>query len=311
MSAGQILTGATSASTLSRDVFLEVKEAFDQNNIFLPLIMTQVIESGHAGQFVIGGKDTDALALTQGRSGTDTATGTDISVNAVQMDERIINLDNVIYDARRIDEAEEKVAQYEVRAPITKMIGTVLSTKVDKTIVATMGLAAEETGLASNPDAPAVIVNAAITGGADAQAKGNALGESIMEAVAALETVDNMGEKMVAVSPLNAAYLSQSDYVNKDYTSGDNGGRDTGLIGMVGGAKVYKTNHLAAATNIENLQAFVFTSECVGYVILQDIKTEVNYDFNKFATLISGRYKTGCDVLRPECIVAIASGAQS
>lgn len=310
MSAGQILTGATSTNTLSRDVFLEIKESFDRTNIFLPLIYTQYLSSGHAGQFVIGGKDDQSLALTQGRTGADTAVGTDISVNPVKMDERLIPLDDVIYDARRIDEAEEKVAQYEVRAPITNMIGSVLAQKIDYTIVSKLGEAAEATGLAGNPDAPSVIVNTDITGGANAKAKGNALGESIMEAVAQLKKVDNMEEKMVAVDPISAAYLAQSDFINKDYTA-NNGGMDTGVIGMVGGAKVYETNHLDAATNIENLQAFVFTREAVGYAILQDVKTEVNYDFNKFATLISGRYKTGCGVLRPECVVAIASGAQS
>lgn len=310
MSAGAILTGATSTNTLSRDVFLEIKEAFDRTNIFLPKIYTQYIASGHAGQFIIGGKDDQSLALTQGRNGNDTAVGTDISVNAIGMDERLIPLNDTVYDARRIDTSEEKVAQYDVRSPVTNMIGTVLGQKIDYTIVAKLGEAAEATGLAGNPDAPSVIVNADITGGATAKLKGNALGESIMEAIAELEMVDNGEAKMVAVSPLAAAYLAQSDFIDTDYTSG-NGGMDTGVIKMVGGAEILKTNHLGAATNIEGLQAFVFTKEAVGYVILEDIKTEVNYDYNKFATLISGRYRTGCDVLRPECVVAISSSVQS
>ena len=33
MSAGQILTGATSTNDLSQEVFLEVKEAFDRVNV--------------------------------------------------------------------------------------------------------------------------------------------------------------------------------------------------------------------------------------------------------------------------------------
>ena len=309
MSAGQILTGATTTNTLSRDVLMEVKEAFDRTNIFLPLISTQYLPSGHAARFVIGGKDDYSLAKTQGRSGATTATGTDISVNPTKFDERLIPLNDVVYDARRIDDAEEAVADYEVRGPITNMIGTVLGQKIDYTIIEKLGLAAEDTGLAGNPDAPSVIVNSSITGGSTAKDRGNALGESIMEAIAQLKMVDNTNEKMVAVSPLLAAYLAQSDFINKDYTT-SNGGMDTGVIGMVGGAKVYETNHLAAATNIENLQAFVFTKEAVGYAILQDIKTEVNYDYNKFATLISGRFKTGCGTLRPECVVAIASSAQ-
>lgn len=309
MSAGTILTGGTSAATLSRDVLMEVKEAFDRTNIMLPLISTQYLPSGHAARFIIGGKDDYTLAKTQGRIGTDTATGTDISVNPTKFDQRLINLDNVVYDARRIDDAEEAVADYEVRGPITNMIGTVLGQKIDVTIIEKLGLAAEDTGLVDNPNAPAVIVNGVITSGSSAKEKGNALGESIMEAIASLEGVDNQNEKVVIVSPLRAAWLAQSDFINKDYTS-NNGGMDTGVIGMVGGAKVYKTNHLSAASNIEGLEAFVFTKEAVGYAILQDVKTEVNYDYNKFATLISGRFKTGCGTLRPECVVAIASSAQ-
>jgi hypothetical protein len=308
---GIILTGNTTGNTLSRDVFMEVKESFNSTNIMLPLIETKYLASGHAAQFIIGGKDTSALAKTQGRSGATTATGSDITINPVKMDERIINLDNVVYDARQIDEAEEKVAQYDVRSPITRMIGSVLAQYIDKKIITTLGLACEATGVAGNPSAPAVLVNSVIASGTTAKDKGNALGETIMLAIAKLKKVDNYNEKVVLVDPVSAAYLAQSDFINKDYTSGDNGGLDNGKIGMVGGAKVYETNHLDAATNIEGLQAFVFSKEAVGYAILEDVKTEVNYDYRKFGTLISGRFKTGCGVLRPECAIAIASSVQS
>lgn len=311
MAAGLILTGSTTAGSLTQEVYMEVKEAFDRVNIFLPLIESKSIDSGSSAQFVIGGKDNQSMALTQGRAGADTATGVDISVNAINMDERIITIDNLIYDARRIDGKEEKMAHYDVRGPVTSMIGTVLGQKIDYTIIAKLGLAAEATGLSGNPNAAAVVVNAAITGGATAQAKGDALAESIFSAVASLKENDVYGEPCVAVSPRNYSYLVQSgNGVNADYTSG-NGGQDTGTIMMVGGAKVYQTNHLAAATNIEGLAGFVFTSEAVGVVNLLGLQTETNYDFNKFATLISGRYALGCGVLRPECVVAIASSVQS
>ena len=67
MSAGQILTGATSGATLTRDVLLEVKEAFDRQNKFMDKIDVKTIESGHGAQFIIGGKDSYALAKTHGR----------------------------------------------------------------------------------------------------------------------------------------------------------------------------------------------------------------------------------------------------
>jgi hypothetical protein len=316
MSAGQILTGATSTNDLSQEVFLEVKEAFDRVNIFQPLVENKTIENGSSAQFVIGGKDSQALALTQGRSGADTATGTDISVNAINMDERIVTINDLIYDARRIDGKEEKIAHYDVRSPVTSMIGTVLAQKIDFTILEKLGACVGEAGLAGNPAGAAAIVNTVIASGSSAKEKGDALAESIFEAVATLKENDVYGEPVVAVSPMNYAYLVQSgNGVNADYTSG-NGGFDSGSIMMVAGAKVVQTNHLTAAigngttADIEGIEAMVFTSEAVGFVSLMGLMTESNYDFNKFATLISGRYAIGCDVLRPECAVAIASASQ-
>ncbi len=249
-----------------------------------------------------------------GRSGATTELGNDISVNPVKLDQRLINIDDLVYDARRIDGKEEKMLAFDVRGPITNMIGTVLSQNIDLKIVAKLGLAAEGTGLADNPNAGAVVVNAVIASGTSAKAKGDALAESIFEAVAELKANDNYNEPVVAVGPKEYAYLVQSgNGVNADYNSasGENGSFGKGTIMMVGGAKVVQTNHLSAATNIEGLKALVFTKEAVGLVKLQDVTTEVNYDFNKFATLMSGRYAIGCGVLRPEGCVAIASSVQS
>ena len=311
MSAGQILTGSTSGATLTRDVLLEVKEAFDRQNKFMDKIEVKTIESGHGAQFIIGGKDTYALAKTQGRSGATTATGTDISVNDVKLDQRLINIDDLVYDARRIDGKEEKMAEYDVRSPITNMIGSVLAQKIDSLIVTKLGLACEATGVAGNPNAPAVIVNATIASGSTAKDRGNALAEAVFKATAALRKVDNFNEPWLAIEPDQYADLVQSDRaVSVDYTSG-NGGFDSGKVLKVGGAMVFETNHLSFASNIEGIKGIVFTKEAVGLVKLQDITTEVNYDFNKFATLMSGRYAIGCGVLRPECCIAIASSVQS
>lgn len=307
----QILTGATSGATLTRDVLLEVKEAFDRQNKFMDKIEVKTIESGHGAQFIIGGKDTYALAKTQGRSGASTAIGADIDVNDVKMDQRLINIDDLVYDARRIDGKEEKMAEYDVRSPITNMIGSVLAQKIDSLIVTKLGLACEATGVAGNPNAPAVIVNATIASGSTAKDRGNALAEAVFKATAALRKVDNFNEPWLAIEPDQYADLVQSDRaVSVDYTSG-NGGFDSGKVLKVGGAMVFETNHLSFASNIEGIKGIVFTKEAVGLVKLQDITTEVNYDFNKFATLMSGRYAIGCGVLRPECCIAIASTVQS
>ena len=308
-SAGQIITGATSGSSLGLKVFMEVQEAFDRTNVFMDLITTKTISSGASAQFIIGGLD-GAIAKVQARTGGDTELGEEIAVNPIKMDERVIVIDDTVYDARRIDGKEEKIAAYDVRGPVTSMIGEVLARNIDTKIMAQLGLAAEDTGLAGNPDAPAVIVNTVITSGTSAKDKGDALAESIFEAEAALRDNEVTGEIYCAVSPMNYAYLVQSgNGVNADYTSG-NGGFDKGTIMEVAGVKIVKTTNMAAATNIESLVGMMFTKEAVGLVNLVGLTAESNYDFNRFATLVSGRFALGVGTLNPSCCVAIASGTQ-
>lgn len=311
MSAGQIITGATSGDALGLKVYMEVQEAFDRTNVFMDLITTKTISSGASAQFIIGGLDGD-VAKTQSRAvGADTALGADIAVNDIKMDERVIVIDDTVYDARRIDGREEKIAAYDVRGPVTSMIGQVLARNIDTKIMAQLGLAAEDTGLAGNPDAPSVIVNTAITGAATAKLKGDALAEALFEAEAALRDNEVTGEVYCAVSPTNYGYLVQSgNGVNADYTSG-NGGFDKGTIMEVAGVKIVKTTNMAAATNIEGIAGMVFTKDAVGLVNLVGLTAESNYDFNKFATLLSGRFALGIDTLNPASVVAIASSVQS
>ncbi len=308
--AGKILLGATSGDDLSLKVFMEVQEAFDRTNVFMNLITVKTIASGSSAQFIIGGLDGD-IAKVQSRS-TTPAVGEDIAVNDIQMDERVIIIDDTVYDARRIDGREEKIAHYEVRGPVTNMIGQVLARKMDSLIAATIALACEapgNAGFAGNPAAPALIENTAIATGT-AEAKGNALAESIFAAEAALRMNEVTSDIYVAVSPTSYNYLVQSkNGVNADYTS-SNGGFDSGTIMEVGGVKVVKTTNLGAASTVAHLEGLCFTKEAVGLVNLVGLTAESNYDFNKFATLLSGRYAIGCGILNPACAVGITSAAQ-
>jgi len=313
MATNIITSGAGAQGDLGLKVFMEVQEAFDRTNVFMDLITTKTIASGASAQFIIGGLDGD-ISKTQARVGGTTAVGSDIAVNDIQMDERVIVIDETVYDARRIDGREEKIASYDVRGPVTGMIGEVLARKIDTKICAQLGLACEDTGLAGNPGAAAVVVNPTINGGASegatAQLKGDAMAESIFEAEAALRTNEVTGDIYVAVSPVNYNYLVQSkNGVSADYTSG-NGGFDSGKIMMVGGVKVVKTTNLASATNIAGIAGIAFTKDAVGMVNLVGLTSESNYDFNKFATLLSGRFAVGFGTLNPASCVAIANVAQ-
>ncbi len=300
--ASDIITGGTSTDDLSRDIYIETLEAFNRTLIGANLVMKQTIQSGKAGQFIVGGKSTDS-------ADADTyARGTQVDVTEAEFDERIIVLERPVYEAKRVDQFEEKVAHYDVRSVITNQMGESLGNKVDREVFDKLFVASSGTGLVGNPNAGTV---AAITYTGTASAKGDLLAEAIFEADAALAENDVTGETFVVLSPADYNNLVQSDKsVNADYTNG-NGGFDTGVILEVAGVKVYKSNNVKGTlggTTTAKLLGLVFTSEAVGILELIGMTTnqEKQIDFLD-ATLMTAYYANGVGVLRPEACVALMS----
>ena len=295
--------GTAGNEALSRDIYIETLEAFNRRNVFMSLVMRQTIQSGKAGQFIIGGK-------TDG-SDTDTyARGTQIDISDVELDERTIVLERPVYVAKRIDQFEERVAHYDVRSPITNMMGETLAYKVDGKIADTVWTASQgqapDGPLASNPGPNANIVIA--TPGSTAMEKGDALAEAIFEGKAVLEENDDYGEAVVVVSPKDYGYLVQSGQaVNADFTSG-NGGYDTGTVMQVAGVRILSSNNLKGATAAgkAKLRGLLFTMDCAGVLELIGLRTnqEDQIDFLD-STLMTAYYAIGTGVLRPESAVAI------
>jgi len=303
--ANTISTGATTTNDLSRDIYIETLEAFNRRNVFMALVMKQTITTGKAGQFIIGGK-------TDG-SDTDTyARGTQISITDTELDERTIVLERPVYVAKRIDQFEERVAHYDVRSPITNMMGETLSYKVDMKIADTVFAASQGTGVnapvASNPGPNANLVIPTLTSPTPMD-RGDALAEAIFDAKAVLETNDDYGEAVVVVSPQDYGYLVQSGQaVNADYTSG-NGGYDTGKVMQVAGVAIVSSNNLKgtlSGTTTAKLRGLVFTMDCAGVLELIGLRTnqEDQIDFLD-STLMTAYYAIGTGVLRPESAVAI------
>jgi len=286
----------TSRTDLFKELYVETLEAYTRSNIGEGLISVMSIDSGKAGEFIVG-------EYADGTDHTTHAAGTQISVTDQAFDKRLINIDDLEYVAKRIDSFEEMMAHYPTRTVVTNYMGETMAKFVDKKIFTTVETACTTAGKVSNPVASNV-VNTVIASATTAREKGNALAESIIEAQAALEVVDNMNDAVCVLDPINYSYLLQSDrMVSSDYTSG-NGGLDTGKVGMVGGVAIYKSNNLPATANLEGL---VFTKEAAGMLKLQDLKTESNYQPDFFADLLSVRLGVGYGVLRPECAVSIKS----
>jgi len=287
----------------------QVLTAFDRKVMFLDLVTTKSIESGSSISIPVIGQSAD----------TDTHThvpGTQLSMSAIPVKERIINIDGLEYYALAVDKFEEKVLHFETRGELAKQAGEALAVKIDKAVAAAIVLASQTSGtiggVAIQADGTEVN-NDLIDTASTPKLKGDALIEAVFAAVAAMEEKDVTGDKYLVVSPIIYSYLAQSSGVNKDITSGDNGGINKGTIMEVAGIKIYKSNYIpTGAISVggvnKKLKAMLFTSECIAVAKLMDVTSEVNYIPEQLATLMTTYYSYGMGVLKPGASCVICGG---
>ncbi len=283
-----------------------VLTAFERKNVFLDLVTTKSIDSGSSVSIPVIGQGSDTATNTH-------VPGTDLTMSTIPVKERIINIDALEYFALAVDKFEEKVLHFETRGELAKQAGEALATKIDKAVANALRLAAETSGTIGGSAIQAdgtEVNNDAIGAGADAKAKGEAIIEAVFAAVAAMEAKDVSGDKVLVVDPLHYSYLAQSSAVNKDVTSGDNGGINKGTVMEVAGIRIYKSNHLGtgtAMTSTKLLKGLIFTAEAVAVAKLMDVTSEVNYIPEQLATLMTTYYSYGMGVLKPAGACAITS----
>ena len=96
--------GTDTSADLTRDITLDVLQAFERKTRFINLIRVDTIPNGAAaGSFIIEGKeDRDDGALTEYPAGTQ------VQVSNGTQDEIIIPLDRPQYESRRIDKWKEQ-----------------------------------------------------------------------------------------------------------------------------------------------------------------------------------------------------------
>lgn len=283
-----------------------VLTAFERKNVFLDLVTTKSIDSGSSVSIPVIGQGSDTATNTH-------VPGTDLTMSTIPVKERIINIDALEYFALAVDKFEEKVLHFETRGELAKQAGEALATKIDKAVANALRLAAETSGTIGGAAVQAdgtEVNNDAIGAGADAKAKGEAMIEAVFAAVAAMEEKDVSGDKVLVVDPLHYSYLAQSSAVNKDITSGDNGGINKGTVMEVAGIRIYKSNHLGtgtAMTSTKLLKGLIFSAEAVAVAKLMDVTSEVNYIPEQLATLMTTYYSYGMGVLKPAGACAITS----
>ena len=124
--------GTDTGADLTRDITLDVLQAFERKTRFIDKIRIDTIPEGSAaGSFIIEGKeDRDDGALTEYQAGTQ------VSVSNGTQDEIIIPLDRPQYESRRIDKWKQAVARYDTVAMNVRQLGTRLANAIDRKIAA-------------------------------------------------------------------------------------------------------------------------------------------------------------------------------
>ena len=287
----------------------QVLTAFERKNVFLDLVTVKTLQNGSSTSIPVIGQGAESDIKTH-------VPGTDLTMASIPVKERVINIDALEYFALAVDKFEEKILHFETRGELAKQAGEALSVKIDKKVATTILLASQTSGTIGGSVVQAdgtEVNNDTIDSGTSPKAKGNALIESVFALVAEMEKKNVTGEKMLVVSPTEYSYLAQSDGVNKDITSGDNGGINKGTIMEVAGIKIYKSNHLPTtpvdvAGTKKKVKALLFTSEAVGVVKMMDLTSESNYLPLQLATLLTTYYSYGMGVLKPACAGVITGG---
>jgi len=291
--------GTDTGADLTRDITLDILMAYERKVRFVDRLRVDSIPDGAAaGSFIIEGKEdrTDGALTEYGA-------GTQVAVSNGTQDEIIVPLDRPQYESRRVDKWREAVARYDVVGMNVRQLGTRLANAIDRKMAAAVELASLSTGLVANGDGTVVTSSDLAQPIVDPEAFGKAFAQAIYAAVAAMQENDVDEEIYVACSPSVYSTLPQSfNAVNKDFTT-DNGGYDTGLVKMIGGAEVFSTNNLPTTAD---LVALVFSSEAAGMAKLWDIQIDINPQPEYLnAKLINAYFSNGVKPLRPQCAASI------
>ena len=302
------IEGAGDRKALNLKVYSgEVLHAFDKKNLGLDLVKVRTISNGKSAQFVVTGNISDTAVATH-------LPGEDVSTTDMVDNERTILIEDLQYVSTFVDNYEEKMAHFEIRGELAKRSGESLAVKIDKQVFATVLAATQATGVAAQPDG-FEINNDDIANGADAEAKGDAILDTIFAAKAHLESNDVTGDPIFITDPINYYNLVQSaKAVNRDFNGGDNGSIAKGNIIEIAGIKVAMSNQFGKDTAVDvagtnkKLQGLLFTSDAVGVVKLMDVSSEANYIPEKLGTLMTSTYALGMGILNPGASVAITGG---
>jgi hypothetical protein len=280
----------------------EVLAAFAEVNVMESRSMVRSISSGKTAQFPATWKGTASYHTP----------GVELLGSQINHNERTISIDDVLIADRFIAQIDEAMNHFDVRQIYSGDVGRALAQTFDKNLQQVGILASQASATVSGGNGGTVITDA------DANTSQSSLITSIFDAVEYLDSKDVPDEDRFCFLKPAQYYLlidGSPTVINTDYNPGGNGSQAEGVVRMIGGVDLVKTNNLPQANvttgpstyqgTFANHYALVMQKRAIGTVKLLDLSVEMEWDIRRQGTLIVGKYAVGHGILRPECAVSI------
>lgn len=286
----------------------EVITAFNERNIFMPLHMVRTISQGKSASFNHTGK----ASARYHTAGTPV-----LGSNKIKHAETIIKIDDKLISDVFIDELEEAMNHYDVRAEYSKQLGAALSREFDQKVARVITLAARSNNKIDDLPGGTRVVNASM------KTDATVIASSLFSAAEALDENDAWEDERYSVfKPAQYYLLAQNkDVLNKDW--GGSGSYSEGDIPKIAGISIMKSKNIPStnvaavagennnyAGNFTSTAGLVFQKAAAGTVKLMDLalqRTGSDFEVMYQGTLMVGKYAMGHGVLRPECAVELAT----
>lgn len=280
----------------------EIENAFETNNVMMQLHDKRVIQSGKSQGFALTG------IVAAGYH----TPGSDWDSTTMAQNEKIINIDQILFAATSHYELDELMNHYNLRQEASSKMGYALAKEADIRLQRVAILGARSAALVTGQNGGTELTNANYGDTASTLAAG------FFEAAQTLDELDVPSEDRYAVLKPEQYYLLAQDtnIINKDWDGA--GSYSKGKVLEIAGITILKSNNLpqdnyAGVTGENNTYSGDFRNT-VGFIMHRDgLKTlqlkgltmEESRRHQQFTDLISARYAMGHGFTRPDCFVEL------
>lgn len=289
----------------------EVLTVFDANTVMKDKVRVRNISSGKSAQFP---------AIGRTKAGYHTP-GAEINGDTIQLDEKVITVDDLLLASTFIARIDEAMSHFEVRAEFSKRMGQALAQTYDRNLLSLSVKAARDTG-AGGLGKGAVGQGDAVSSSIGASPTVQNIVDEFYNAAAAFDNKFLPAEGRFAfVSPTTYYQLVTNDKLLNRFFQDNNGSYAGGTVFQIAGFQLIKTpnlslDHTAVTATYPDYSskytvdatktiAMCTTAEALGTVKLMDLQSEMDYQIWRQGTLMVSKMAVGHGVLRPEAMYEI------